>query len=79
MKRLQNGVVVVELRQRGIQFDEEKVVNARVSDVMANCGDEQGEGIKGREERSNGGFRGAALYDRSMWRQRANMEKEAKN
>lgn len=40
VKRFQDGVVVVELRQRGVQFDEEEIVDSRVAYIVSNGGNE---------------------------------------
>ena len=36
VERLQDGIVVVELSQRCVQFDEEEIVDTWVANVMTN-------------------------------------------
>lgn len=53
MEGLEDRAVVVELGERSIQRGEEAIVDAGVTDVVANCGDEQRQGVKGSEERGD--------------------------
>ena len=46
VKRLQDGVVVVELSKRRAQSHQECVINARVADVVPDGGNKQDKGFK---------------------------------
>jgi hypothetical protein len=54
VKRLQDGMIVVELCQRGIQRNQECIIDSRMADVVANCSDYECEGIDWCEKRRDG-------------------------
>lgn len=79
MKRFQNGIVVVKLREGSVQFDQKDVVHTGMAHVVANRRYQQGKAIKGSEQRGNGGCRDGGGGDAFIRRQSANMEQHAKH
>lgn len=79
MKRFQDGIVVVELREGSVQLGQEEVVHTGMAHIVANRRYQQGKGIKGREQRGNWGRRNRGRGDASIWRESADMEKHAEH
>ncbi len=54
MERFEDGSVVVQLCQWGVQYDQEAVINARVPHVVADGRDQQRQRLEGLQQRRNG-------------------------
>ena len=78
MEGFQDGVVIVKLRQRGIELDQEHVVDARMANIVADGRYEKREGIEGSEDGSNGrlGCRSIGVF---VWRQSTDVKQKAKD
>lgn len=46
MEGFENGVIVVQLGEGSVEFDEEDVIYARMTDIVTDRGDKEGEGIE---------------------------------
>ncbi len=77
MERLEDGPVVVQLRERGVERDQKRIVDAGVADVVADGGYEKGEGVErldeGGDVRSGSGWRRGGL---GVWGDGADLEEK---
>ena len=54
MKGFQDGPVIVQLGERGIEGDQEAIVHPGMADIVTDRGDEQRQGLEGAQELGDG-------------------------